>query len=181
MEDKTSFLSRWAQRKAEQQNIDETDPQNAERHLETSTSEATTGVTTDTTTEEQEAAVLTDEDMPDVETLNESSDFSQFFSAGVSDELRDIALQKLFRLPEFNLRDGLNDYDEDFSKMPELAEAVASKLRNWVEEQKDAFEEQLKDENSEDQPPAHSEEQPEAFSAENEPDEDELGEADLDG
>lgn len=177
MEDKTSFLSRWAQRKAEQQN-----------NAETAETEPTTIEPNETampSIDEPEAPVLTDEDMPDVETLNETSDFSQFFSSGVSEDLRNLALQKLFRLPEFNLRDGLNDYDDDFSKMPELAEAVASKLRNWVEEQKEDFKEQLADEGSEapeKESATETDERQLQFTEEDqEVDEDELGDADLEG
>jgi hypothetical protein len=177
VEDKTSFLSRWAQRKAEQKN----NPEPVESEPTTIKPDETTLSTQD----EPEAAVLTDEDMPDVETLNETSDFSQFFSSGVSEELRNLALQKLFRLPEFNLRDGLNDYDEDFSKMPELTEAVASKLRNWVEEQKEDFKEQLADEGSEEtekESVIEADERQVQFTEEDqEVDEDDLGDADLDG
>lgn len=169
MDDKPSFLSRWAQRKAEQNN-----------QLDTEANElaATDNLATETTPDSEDIQALTDSDMPEIETLNESSDFSQFFSTGVSEELRDLALQKLFRLPEFNLRDGLNDYDDDFSKMPALTEAVASKLRNWANEQKEAFEEQLSDEvMSEEQP--SEETQPEAIDTPTA--EDELGDADLEG
>jgi hypothetical protein len=80
---------------------------------------------------------LTDEDMPPLESLSEESDFSQFFSSGVSDELRNLALRRLFNLPQFNIRDGLNDYDEDFSKMPALAQEVAAKMRSWLHEKQD--------------------------------------------
>ncbi|MCW8885607.1 MAG: DUF3306 domain-containing protein, partial [Motiliproteus sp.] len=58
---------------------------------------------------------LTDEDMPDIETLTEDSDYSGFLSEGVSEALKRKAMRKLFHLPEFNIRDGLNDYDDDFS------------------------------------------------------------------
>ena len=169
MDDKHSFLSRWAQRKAEQNNQPDT---------EASELVAPDNSATAITSDSEDIQTLTDSDMPEIDTLNESSDFSQFFSTGVSEELRDLALQKLFRLPEFNLRDGLNDYDDDFSKMPALTEAVASKLRNWANEQKEAFEEQLSDEvMSEEQP--SEETQPEAIDTPTA--EDELGDADLEG
>lgn len=174
MEDKTSFISRWAQRKSEQQNAVKAD--NSDEPL-------SSAVENDAPlpNEEDEVEVLTDDDMPDIETLDDSSDYSQFFSTGVSEELRGLALQKLFQLPEFNLRDGLNDYDDDFSKMPELAEAVASKLRNWVEEQKNAFKEELKDELSDESSSAQPQDQPDINASLDEPEDDELGDADLDG
>ena len=134
MADKTPFLSRWSQRKIEQQNLDAADASNQALALDDPASLTPSEPQNESVADVENEIVLTDADMPDIESLNESSNFSQFFSSGVSEELRDLALQKLFRLPEFNLRDGLNDYDEDFSKMTALTEAVASQLRKWVEE-----------------------------------------------
>lgn len=93
-----------------------------------------------------ETTPLTDEDMPPLESLSEKSDFSQFLSSGVSDELRNLALRKLFNLPQFNVRDGLNDYDEDFSKIPVLAQEVAAKMRSWLHEKQDELTSELKEE-----------------------------------
>ncbi|MCP4595547.1 DUF3306 domain-containing protein [Neptuniibacter sp.] len=176
MDDKQSFFSRWSQRKAEQR---ETDPSTDEAV------EVADSVIVEA--DENEEVILTDEDMPDIESLDQDSDYGQFFSTGVSDELRDLALQKLFRLPEFNLRDGLNDYDEDFSKMPELAEAVVAKLRNWVNEKEEDLKEELTEQitgsESDNEEPLPNEttsqtEQQQDFS---DLEEDDLGDADLDG
>lgn len=191
MADNTSFLSRWSQRKVAQQNLD-----NSEQLPEQPPQALQAEDETQPLVSEADEVVLTDADMPDVASLNETSDFSQFFSSGVSEELRDLALQKLFRLPEFNLRDGLNDYDEDFSKLPALTEAVAAQLRNWIEEKTEETQENLKQQLTEEKP----EEEPvdanteanqtetteqsasySAFSAQDELDEDDLGDADLDG
>lgn len=90
--------------------------------------------------------VLTDEDMPPIESLSEKSDFSQFLSSGVSDQLRNLALRKLFNLPQFNVRDGLNDYDEDFSQIPVLAQEVASKMRSWLHEKQDQLTSEINEE-----------------------------------
>lgn len=46
--------------------------------------------------------VLTDADMPPLETLDEKSDYSPFMSPGVSDGLRRAALRRLFCSPELN-------------------------------------------------------------------------------
>lgn len=58
---------------------------------------------------------LTDEDMPDIKTLGEDSDYSGFMSINVSEELRKIALKKLFHGKSYNLRDGLDEYDGNYS------------------------------------------------------------------
>lgn len=121
MDDNQGFISRWSRRKLDQQITDDAQHNSA----------------IEVPAPEEEEIQLADEDMPDLDSLNQESDYSPFLSPGVSEELRNLALRKLFHLPEFNLRDGLNDYDDDFSKMPALTEAVASKLRNWIEDEKD--------------------------------------------
>jgi len=87
--------------------------------------------------DEQEAeaseAVLTDEDMPAIESLSENSNFSQFMSSGVSDELRNLALRKMFKAPFFNIRDGLDEYDEDFTTFEKLGDIVTCDMRHQIE------------------------------------------------
>uniref|UniRef100_UPI0035693B62 DUF3306 domain-containing protein n=1 Tax=Neptunomonas sp. TaxID=1971898 RepID=UPI0035693B62 len=96
--------------------------------------------------EQELAPLLTDEDMPPIESLGEKSDFSQFLSSGVSDELRNLALRKLFNMPQFNVRDGLNDYDDDLSKIPVLAQEVAAKMRGWLHEKQEQLTSELNEE-----------------------------------
>ncbi len=72
--------------------------------------------------------MLTDADMPAIDTLDEHSDVSGFFSEKVSEELRRAALRKLFHLPTFNFTDGLNDYDEDFTRPSELLNWASQKV-----------------------------------------------------
>jgi hypothetical protein len=55
-------------------------------------------------------------DLPDVETLNYESDYHGFMAEGVSEDLRNRALRRLWRSnPILANIDGLNDYDEDFT------------------------------------------------------------------
>ncbi|WP_409522876.1 DUF3306 domain-containing protein [Nitrincola sp. MINF-07-Sa-05] len=82
-----------------------------------------------------EPAPLTDEDMPDLESINGRSDVSMFFSSAVSPELRSQALKKLFHQPEFNFRDPLDEYADDYSNMPLLDRKVAATLKGWVGQQ----------------------------------------------
>ena len=81
-----------------------------------------------------EAPLLTDADMPDVDALDEASDFSGFLSKGVSDGLRRRALDKLFRLPMCGVLDGLNDYDDDYTQLEELGDTVTYQMRQWAEQ-----------------------------------------------
>ncbi|WP_415881334.1 DUF3306 domain-containing protein [Neptuniibacter sp. QD72_48] len=170
MSDNQSFFSRWSQRKAEQQ---------AEPIEESQTEASLSDETVDT----EELPPLTDEDMPDIESLDNDSNFEQFFSPGVSEELRNLALRKLFRLPEFNIRDGLNDYDEDFSKMPALTQEVVSKLRSWadekIEEAEEGFKEGVSGETEEDQESISDTTKVESHDFSDLDDSDDLGDADL--
>lgn len=151
VKDSTSFYNRWSQRKSEQQDISKQEKAQQEPQLlseqqpqpflkqEPQLSPEQESINQTISTETDHAPPpLTDDDMPSIESLHHDSDFHQFFSPGVSEELRKLALRKLFLLPEFNIRDGLNDYDEDFSKMPELTKAVVDKLRSWINEEQDA-------------------------------------------
>ena len=63
---------------------------------------------------------LKDEDMPDITTLNEDSDFSPFMSINVSEALRKMALRKLFQGKTYNVRDGLDEYDGDYTSFEKL-------------------------------------------------------------
>lgn len=92
-----------------------------------------------------EPLALTDADMPDIETLGEESDFSGFLSEKVSEQLRRKALQKLFHLPEFNLRDGLNEYDEDYSTFVPLGDTITYQMKQFIERQKQEFKDALED------------------------------------
>ena len=71
--------------------------------------------------------------MPALETLDEDSDYSGFMSSGVSDELRKMALRKLFSAPGFNVRDGLDEYDDDYTKFEKLGDVVTCDMKHQME------------------------------------------------
>lgn len=74
--------------------------------------------------------VLTDADMPPLESLTEDADYSGFLSAGVSAGLRRLALRKLFHSKAFNVIDGLDDYAEDFTQFAKLGNVVTQDMRH---------------------------------------------------
>ena len=111
-------LSRWSRRK-----------QQALIELETDSLPVA-----DTTDVEPELPVLTDAEMPPVESLSEDSDYSGFLSPGVSEELRAIALRKLFRGAKFNIRDGLDDYDDDFRAVTLLKDVLIADATDKINE-----------------------------------------------
>lgn len=72
----------------------------------------------------------TDADLPPADALGPDSDYSGYLSSRVSEELRRAALRKLFRLPEFNVRDGLDDYDEDYRSFAALGDTITADMRH---------------------------------------------------
>lgn len=83
--------------------------------------------------QESSTGILNDEDMPDIETLTAESDYAEFLSPGVSDELRKLALRKLFLSEVFNIRDGLDEYDEDYTQFEKLGDIVTSDMQHQLE------------------------------------------------
>ena len=71
----------------------------------------------------------TDQDMPPLESLDEHSDYSGFFSPKVSEKLRKQALRKLFHLDLYNVTDGLDDYAEDYTKFAPLGNILTADMR----------------------------------------------------
>jgi hypothetical protein len=120
------FLERWSRRKVEARAGDAS----ADDSDAVSTSPVETGA--DAPQVHQQEPVLTDADMPPVETLNAESDFSPFMSPGVSDGLRQKALRILFRNPACNMVDGLNDYDEDYTQFAGLGDVVTQEMKRML-------------------------------------------------
>jgi hypothetical protein len=85
--------------------------------------------------------------MPDIDSLVEDSDFTGFMSPGVSDELRNLALRKLFHAPVFNIRDGLDEYDEDYTSFEKLGDIVTCDMKHQIEVQERKRREALEQEN----------------------------------
>jgi len=75
---------------------------------------------------------LTDADMPDLDDMDETGDYAVFLSPQVSDQLRTRALRQLFRMPGLAVRDGLDDYDDDFTQLPKLGNIVTHEMRRML-------------------------------------------------
>ena len=132
---KESVLSRWSRRKHEAELAEPI----AEAALPVENEIEQTALAA----EAESQPLLTDADMPPIESLNEDSDFSGFMSAGVSDELRNLALRKLFKAPVFNIRDGLDEYDEDYTTFEKLGDIVTADMRHRIEVQEQKQREKL--------------------------------------
>lgn len=121
------FISRWSRRKQTSMNLP-VEAETVEAH--SAAAEAT-------------ELQLCDEDMPPLESLDETSDYTGFLSPKVSEELRRIALRKLFHSAGFNVCDGLDDYDEDFSSFAKLGNIITSDMRHQIEEARKKLDQQL--------------------------------------
>ncbi|MDR5876262.1 DUF3306 domain-containing protein [Vreelandella gomseomensis] len=74
-----------------------------------------------------------DDTLPDPDTLAAGSDFSGYMVPGVSAALRRRALKRLWSTGNYNVRDGLDDYDMDYTQqLKPMATDLAGKLRRWV-------------------------------------------------
>ncbi|WP_404343874.1 DUF3306 domain-containing protein [Vreelandella venusta] len=74
-----------------------------------------------------------DNTLPDPDTLPAGSDFSAFMVPGVSAALRRRALRRLWSTGNYNVRDGLDDYDADYTQqLKPMASELAGKLRRWA-------------------------------------------------
>ncbi|MEJ2405270.1 MAG: DUF3306 domain-containing protein [Candidatus Thiodiazotropha sp.] len=112
--DNEPFLNRWSRRKLEAETVTESEPESGISPPESAPS-------------------LTDDDMPPLESLDEHSDYAGFLSTGVSEGLRQAALQKLFNSRCFNVCDGLDDYAEDFTRFEKLGDLITADLRHRLQ------------------------------------------------
>lgn len=131
------FLGRWSRRKQADQSEPEAPVLEAETTahpvvMEDQANEATVADPVETAIDsalDDEEKLLTDDDMVPIESLNADSDYSPFFSEGVSKQLRNMALKKLFFSGKFAIRDGLDDYDDDFTKFEPLGDTITSDMK----------------------------------------------------
>lgn len=128
-----SFVSRWSRLKHEtRQGINKTSAETASVVIDLSDEDG-----------KPPAKILTDADMPDIEAMTADSDYTDFLSPGVSEGLRKLALRKLFRSEVFNICDGLDDYDDDYTQFKHLGSIVTSDMRHQIELKAQRMAEQL--------------------------------------
>jgi hypothetical protein len=82
-------------------------------------------------------------ELPPLDKLTIDSDFRGFFHPKVDENLRRMALKRLFSDPHFNLMDGLDVYIDDYSKSDPLPAAMLAQLKHaqkifaWAKETKE--------------------------------------------
>ena len=104
------FLSRWSRRKKDERAHARTPADEVDEAAESG----------------EQPAEISPEDLPDIDTLHKDSDFTVFMREGVPEEIRNLALRKLWTSdPVLANVDGLNDYDGDYGTLLEKgAEAM---------------------------------------------------------
>ncbi len=121
------FLRRWSERK-----------------LERGEQEADRGPPAPEEISPDDQNVAAEPELPPLDTLGEDSNYADFLSPKVNEELRRLALRQLFRSAKFNVRDGLDDYDEDFTSFSALGDTITADMRHrWEMErqQREAIQE----------------------------------------
>ena len=123
--EKERFSARWAKRKQRvklEQDTPEAEPDDTLTELITTEKATSEAADAERIRAEKLAQLntLEDKDMPDIALLDENSDFSQFMSTNVSEALRKLALHKLFHSEGYNIRDGLDEYDGDYTSFEKL-------------------------------------------------------------
>ena len=128
-----AFLTRWSRRKAlsrEGVELPEPDDEMA------ADSDSPSADAADRNEVERQGPVAPAEapaaapELPPIESLGEDSDYSAFLASDVPADLQRKALRKLFQSPKFNVRDGLDDYDLDFSSPEPLGDIVTAEMRH---------------------------------------------------
>lgn len=134
-----SRFERWSRRKRGLDDGIEAPPARAELAEESTLAPAP--VTTDVNSPDDAGAGAVGESradddievsLPDPETLDPNGDFKAYLAPGVSPALRRRALRRMFTASCYNVRDGLDDYDQDFTQIGDLSREVASRLRRWM-------------------------------------------------
>jgi hypothetical protein len=83
---------------------------------------------------------LLDDTLPDPESLPPGSEVSRYLQEGVSQTLRRRALRRLWQADHYQVRDGLDDYDGDYSQLEPMTREVAERLRHWSRRVNEALE-----------------------------------------
>lgn len=127
-ENEGGFFSRWSQRKQAVKLglAEEEKPQT--KNSEPVQSKAAPLATTQQDTADNKAEPVKLPTLADVEQLTPQSDFSSFMSQGVSPEVRNAAMKKLFTDPHYNVMDGLDIYIGDYNTPDPMPAGMLAKM-----------------------------------------------------
>ena len=134
----TSFFSRWSQRKLDGDkgtDVEVEETVNGTTDAQPSELPSINDPEPSVASEQIPADISVESQGDSVENVEgESPSVAQLLVSEASESVKKAALRKLFLSEEFNVRDGLDDYDDDYSNLKSLSEGVADTLRDWVKE-----------------------------------------------
>ncbi len=122
------FFSRWSQRKqAVKLGLAEDDkaPETIQKPLQSGTAPLATVQQGELENKAEPVKLPT---LADVEQLTPQSDFSSFMTQGVTPEVRNAAMKKLFTDPHYNVMDGLDIYIGDYNTPDPLPAGMLAKM-----------------------------------------------------
>ena len=127
-ENEGGFFSRWSQRKqAVKLGLADDEKVPPKTQQTVATNSATVApvnqAATDQNTEPAKLPTLAD-----VEQLTPQSDFSSFMTQGVTPEVRNAAMKKLFTDPHYNVMDGLDIYIGDYNTPDPMPAGMLAKM-----------------------------------------------------
>jgi hypothetical protein len=137
-EQREDFLARWSRRKAlsrKGEQLPEPPEEADEKTQDALQADQEAAPVVESPAPEQAGETGGDEmpELPPLETLDQNSDYSAFLGKGVPPDLKQKALKKLFHSPKFNIRDGLDDYDWDFTNPEPLGDIITAEMRYRVQ------------------------------------------------
>ncbi|MBZ5488479.1 DUF3306 domain-containing protein [Halomonas aquamarina] len=153
-----SRWERWSQRKRGVESreatsapeVDDTPAQGVETQAPESPQAAPDAGTPSSIESDAPAPGSLDDSLPDPDLLPAGSDFSIFMASGVSTALRRRALKRLWATGNYNVRDGLDDYDADYrQQLKPMTDGLADKLRRWTHKAQEALDSSDHDETRE--------------------------------
>ena len=134
----TSFFRRWSQRKLDGDkgtDVEVEETVNGTTDAQPSELPSINDPEPSVASEQIPADISVESQGDSVENVEgESPSVAQLLVSEASESVKKAALRKLFLSEEFNVRDGLDDYDDDYSNLKSLSEGVADTLRDWVKE-----------------------------------------------
>lgn len=124
-----TFLQRWARRKGETRapTTKHDEPAAVEKQQQTAKTDPAPSASGRSISRPDKPA------LPPIERLDENSDYSAFMSPDVSEDLRRLALRKLFHSPKFNVVDPVDQFVLDWNGFEPLGDIVTHEMRAALE------------------------------------------------
>jgi len=127
-ENEGGFFSRWSQRK-QAVKLGLAEEEKAQPKIqETVQSKAGSHVSANPDVAENKVEPVKLPTLADVEQLTPQSDFSSFMTQGVSPDVRNAAMKKLFTDPHYNVMDGLDIYIGDYNTPDPMPAGMLAKM-----------------------------------------------------